>query len=498
MNMKAAVIGSGIAGLASALRLAKAGFEVDVFERNEKPGGKLVSFTDKGYRFDNGPSVFTLPSLVKELYDLAGESFKEDFRYHELDKSVHYFFDDGTFLRFYQDKAKLAEEIKEKLGTTADGYFDFLKSAALKYEKTAPLFLERSLHKIDTYLTRECWDAIKYIHKLDLFKSLNQSAMKSMDHPKLRQIANRFATYNGSNPFQTPGIMSMIAHVEQNEGLYIPEKGMHQISTSIYELARRAGVKFHFNTAVTQITLKGKHIKGIVAGGEELYFDYVVSNMDIVPTLKNLVKSFPAEQKVLNQERSSSALIYYWGIKKSFAKLDVHNIFFSNNYPKEFEHIFKTKDISEDPTVYVHISSKMIPGDAPAGCENWFTMINVPHRDGQNWEVLRKKARNFILQKLSRMLGEDIEPLIEVESYWDPIKIEEITQSYRGSIHGTSSNSRMASFFRHPNFHQKIKGLYFAGGSVHPGAGIPLCLHSAKIAVEMIKTDARKSMAVST
>lgn len=494
--MKAAVIGSGIAGLATALRLAKAGFEVDVFERNEKPGGKLVAFIDKGYRFDNGPSVFTLPSLVKELYDLAGESFDEDFPYKELDKSVHYFFDDGTFLRFYQDKEKLAKEIEEKLGTSAQGYLNFLKSAALKYQKTAPLFLERSLHKVGTYLTKDCWDAVKYIHKLDLFKSLNQSAEQTMDHPKLRQIANRFATYNGSNPFETPGIMSMIAHVEQNEGLYIPKRGMHQISSSVYNLALKAGVKFHFNTAVTEITLDGKRATGVVAGGKNYSCDYVVSNMDIVPTLKNLIKSIPAKQKVLKQERSSSALIYYWGIKKSFPELDVHNIFFSEDYPAEFEHIFKTKDISKDPTVYVHISSKMVPGDAPEGCENWFTMINVPHRDGQDWDRLRKDARNFIIQKLSRMLGEDIEPLIEVESYWDPIKIEEITQSYRGSIHGTSSNSRMASFFRHPNFHQKIKGLYFAGGSVHPGAGIPLCLHSAKIAVEMIAKDAQSAKAV--
>ncbi|MCA1764565.1 MAG: phytoene desaturase [Flavobacteriales bacterium] len=493
--MKAAVIGSGIAGLASALRLAKAGFEVDVFERNEKPGGKLVAFTDKGYRFDNGPSVFTLPELVKELYDLAGESFEKDFRYRELDKSVHYFFSDGTFLRFYQDKEKLAKEIEEKLGTSADGYFDFLKSAALKYEKTAPLFLERSLHKTSTYLTKDCWDAVKFIHKLDLFQSLNESAAKTMSHPKLRQIANRFATYNGSNPFETPGIMSMIAHVEQNKGLYIPESGMHQISSSIYELAKRAGVRFHFNTAVTEITLDGKRANGIIAGGERYSFDYVVSNMDIVPTLKNLIKTIPAQQKVLKQERSSSALIYYWGVKKSFPNLDVHNIFFTDDYPKEFEHIFKTKDISSDPTVYVHISSKMVPGDAPEGCENWFTMINVPHRDGQDWDKLRNDARKFILDKLSRMLGEDIESLIEVESYWDPIKIEEITQSYRGSIHGTSSNSRMASFFRHPNFHQKIKGLFFAGGSVHPGAGIPLCLHSAKIATGMIEKDAEKARA---
>jgi phytoene dehydrogenase-like protein len=175
-------------------------------------------------------------------------------------------------------------------------------------------------------------------------------------------------------------------------------------------------------------------------------------------------------------------MIFYWGIKKQFQQLDLHNIFFSADYKTEFEHIFQNHSVSEDPTVYIHVSSKYIKEDAPENSENWFVMVNVPSNSGQNWEELRASIRASILKKLSKLLAIDIESLIEEEDYLDPIRIEERTSSHSGALYGASSNNRMAAFFRHPNF-SKVKGLYFVGGSVHPGGGIPLCLLSAKIAI---------------
>ena len=193
-----------------------------------------------------------------------------------------------------------------------------------------------------------------------------------------------------------------------------------------------------------------------------------------------------APEKTLNKERSSSALIFYWGISKEFENLDVHNIFFSTDYRKEFDYIFNKHDVFDDPTVYVHISSKVEKSDAPNGKENWFVMINVPSNKNQDWESIIKKARENILKKLSRMLSTEVETLIETEEILNPLLIESKTNSFAGSLYGTSSNDKFAAFFRHPNFSSQIKNLYFVGGSVHPGGGIPLCLLSAKIACEMI------------
>jgi phytoene dehydrogenase-like protein len=189
----------------------------------------------------------------------------------------------------------------------------------------------------------------------------------------------------------------------------------------------------------------------------------------------------------LNQERSSSAVIFYWGIKKEFQSLDLHNIFFSDNYKKEFDSIFNKKEICNDPTVYINITSKDIPSDAPKNCENWFVMINSPNNENQDWENIINSVRKNVVKKINNILNTDIESFIEKERVYTPRDIESKTQSYLGSLYGASSNNKMAAFLRHPNFSNNILNLYFCGGSVHPGGGIPLCLLSAKIVSNLIK-----------
>ena len=229
-----------------------------------------------------------------------------------------------------------------------------------------------------------------------------------------------------------------------------------------------------------------KRAVGIKVGNQRLKADLVVSNMDVVPTYKHLLPNQKQPKRTLEQERSSSALIFYWGIKKSFPKLNLHNIFFSQNYSKEFQAIFQDKTLSGDPTVYVNITSKDVLSDAPAGCENWFVMINAPADSGQDWDALIAQTRIKVLEKLSRILGQDIASLIEEETHLSPPLIAQKTASYRGALYGASSNNRMSAFLRHPNFSRTIDNLYFCGGSVHPGGGIPLCLLSARITADMI------------
>lgn len=485
--MKVGIIGSGVGGLATAVRLACAGHNVEVFEKNQAYGGKLSYFEKDGYTFDRGPSIFTLPHLIKDIYDLCGRNFEKEFEFVQMDKSCSYFFNDGCQLDFYLDHEKLRNEIATKLEVSPEAYMNFLKSAQTKFEVTEPIFLRKSLHKANTYWSKESWEALKHIHKLDLIPSLNKIASKRLNHKKLVQIANRFATYNGSNPFQTSGIMALIAHIEQNLGVYFPKGGMRQISDSLYQLAIDKGVKFHFHTKIDHIETDRNMVKGIRAQENFFPFDIVVSNADIVPTTQYLSKNNTPDKKISNQERSSSAIIFYWGINKEFDNLGLHNILFSKNYKNEFDATFRRKEVSDDPTVYIHISSKVAKKDAPKGSENWFVMINTPPVDQQNWEKEIDKTRQNCIKKINDYLSTDIQQYIESETYWDPVQIEQMTNSYKGSIYGTSSNARLASFFRHANFHKKYGNLFFAGGSVHPGGGIPLCLYSAKITSELVK-----------
>ena len=300
------------------------------------------------------------------------------------------------------------------------------------------------------------------------------------------QLFNRYATYNGSSPYKTPGIMSMIPHLEMDLGTYLPVGGMKEISESLYRFALEKGIHFRFNEEVEKISIENKVVNGIETKKGKYEAEIVVSNSDVFTSYTNLLKDDLPPKKIIKQERSSSAIIFYWGIQKTFPELDLHNILFSENYEKEFDQIFNKQSVSDDPTIYINITSKVEGIDAPDGCENWFVMINTSANFDQDWDELIIQSKKNIITKINSILKTDIEKYIVCESILDPRSIESKTKSHRGSLYGASSNSKFAAFLRHPNFTRKVKGLYFCGGSVHPGGGIPLCLLSAKIVSDLI------------
>ena len=482
---KVIVIGAGIAGIASAIRQAVKGHEVAVYEANAYPGGKLSEFRSGDFRFDAGPSLFTMPQYVDELFNLAGKNPKDEFTYEKLETVCRYFYEDGTRINAWANRDKLAEEIALKTKDPASSVHQFLDYSAQIYAITHSIFLEKSLHRFRSFLNWETLKALFRFPKIDPFRSMNTANTDFFKDDKTIRFFNRYATYNGSNPYKAPATLNVIPHLEQHFGAYFPKGGMVAITQSLVKLAENLGVKFNYQARVEEILVEDKKVKGIRLNGEIIPADRVVSNMDIWFTYRQLLKNEVAPKRILNQERSSSALIFYWGIKAEFPELDLHNIFFSKDYKKEFAAIWEQQSIDVDPTIYVNISAKYQTDDAPKGAENWFVMINVPANTGQNWDELIAAARKNIIDKLSRMLNRDIAQLIVTEELLDPRSIEQKTASYQGSLYGTSSNNQFAAFLRHANFSSKIKGLYFVGGSVHPGGGIPLALLSAKIVDEL-------------
>ena len=485
-NNHVIIVGSGIAGIAAAIRLRSVGYNVEIFEANSYAGGKLTAFKSNGYRFDMGPSLFTMPNLIEELFKITGKPIEKYFTYKRKSIICNYFFEDGTKFSAPADKFAFAKSASNTFDVEEKTMLDYLNKCETKYDLTASLFLENSLHKISTYLSRDTLIALLKLYKLDINKNLSDYNSSIFNDPKLIQFFNRFATYNGSSPYHTPGIMSMIPHLEQSLGTYFPKGGMHQITKSLEKLAKDIGVKFTFNTKVEEIVTQRSQVIGINTAKGFIASDIVISNADVVATYIKLLPKEKVPKRLLSQERSSSALIFYWGITKTFPDLDLHNIFFSADYKNEFKCIFKDHKISNDPTVYINISSKEESNDSPEGCENWFTMVNVPGNKGQDWDVLIRQTRTNIIEKLNRVLKVDLNQLINYESILDPRDIEKKTQSYLGSIYGAASHSKFSAFLRHPNFSSSIGNLYFCGGSVHPGGGIPLCLWSGKITADLI------------
>ncbi len=489
-RQKAIIIGAGIAGIAGAIRLAVQGFAVTVFEKNSYAGGKINYFEKEGYCFDGGPSLFTQPQLLEELFALAGEPIEAYFGYKPVPVACTYFYEDGTIINGYTNADKLAGELHTKAGEDPASVKKYLAKSAKLYKKTGSIFLNYSLHRRSTLWNAPVLKALMATRPANLFSSLHTFNKKSFTNAHTVQLFNRYATYNGSNPYKAPGMLSVIPHIEYNEGIYYPKGGMISIANALYQLAVKKGVQFYFNTPVQKIICNENTVLGVVANNENRMADVVVSNMDVYFTYQQLLSDEQVANKIRKQERSSSAFIFYWGINSSFPQLGLHNIFFSKDYKAEFRYIFKLKKLYSDPTVYINITSKCEPGvQAPAGKENWFVMVNVGANNGQYNEQFQQELRRAVIDKLNRILKADIEPLIAVEEILNPVLIEQNTSSYMGSLYGTSSNSQMAAFLRHPNFSSDLKRLYFAGGSVHPGGGIPLCLQSAKIVSDLVATD---------
>ena len=352
---KAVIIGSGIGGMATAIRLAVQGYQVTVYEKNNCPGGKLTAFEKDGYYFDAGPSLFTQPQNLEALFELAGEPIKDYFSYQPVNIACSYFFENGKKVNAYTDAAAFAAEMEQQINEPAQHVSSYLKRAANSYEKIGSVFLDHSLQKSRTWLHTRTLRALGALKLPYLFRSLHQYNRRQFSRTETVQLFNRCATYNGSNPYQAPGMLSMIPHLEHNQGTFYPKGGMISITDALFRLAKKTGVEFHFDSPVQRIITHEGKIGGVVVGDKNILADVVVSNADVYFTYLHLLRNSQQAKKVLKQERSSSAIIFYWGIKNTFPQLQLHNIFFSKDYKDEFDQIFKKKQLTADPTIYINV-----------------------------------------------------------------------------------------------------------------------------------------------
>jgi phytoene desaturase len=499
------------ADLSAAIRLAHAGYDVTVFEKNPTPGGKARSIEQSGFRFDTGPSLITMPFVINELFESVGENPADWLTLNKLTNLCKYFYPDGTILNAFSDKDKFAAEIEANTTEKRDALYKYLEYCKIIYDLTADIFLFKDLYSAKTYSNLKALKTLFKLLKIDSFRTMNEANRSFFKDEKIIQLFNRYATYNGSDPYKCPATLNIISHVEYSIGGYYASGGMFSLTDAIYRLALKKGVKFMFNSPVEKIITDGKTVKGILTGGNEIPSDIVISNADVYSTYGKLLSDTKssAAKKYNKLEPSSSALVFYWGVNITSNKLETHNILFSGNYKKEFEELFDKETYPTDPTIYIYISSKFSPGDAPAGKENWFVMVNAPNSEMSNdkaqmsnvkikditppFLVLSPTTNNqiqnlkeIILTKIKALTGYDIKDKIKSESIMTPHDIEDETGSYRGSIYGISSNSRNAAFLRQPNVSKHYKGLYFTGGSAHPGGGIPLVILSGKITAEKI------------
>ena len=420
-NKNCAVIGSGIAGIATAIRLVQKGYKVTVYEKNASPGGKLTQIKIKEYRFDFGPSLLTLPENIEELFTLCGKKTTDYFRYNLVNPGHRYFYEDGKIFSAYHPTDKFIEEAQLFFNEPTLSIRKYLNDSEKKYLLTKDMFLSKSLHKFKSYLSKASILSFLNFRKLESFKTLDKSHRRRFKNKKLIQYFNRFSTYNGSSPYRAPATLGLIPHLEIGLGVYYPEGGMYSITTALVKLANDMGVQFVFNQLVEEICITDKKVTGIKTSQGIYDYNLVISNMDVYYTYHKLLPFIKKPERILNQEKSYSGIVFYWCINKSFPELALHNILWSEEYEKEFDVLVNKKLIYNDPTIYLNITSKQTPTDAPEGCENWFVMINAPHNTGQDWNKLVQDVRANVITKINRILKTNIENFIEGEEITTPI-----------------------------------------------------------------------------
>lgn len=487
MSKTVAIVGAGIGGLAAAALLAKAGHRVTVFEQAAHAGGKAASLQLGAYRFDTGPSLFTLPEVFRAFFARLGLELDDFLEPIPLAPLCACEFADGTRLDSYSDRARFAAALEAAGVARAAELEAYLEKSARLWNWAGELFLTRSLHEPSTYASRKGLKAILNAARLSPFASLHDANARAFSDPRAAQLFDRYATYNGSSPFRTPATMRIIPHVEYAYGGYALKGGIVALPRALERAARGMGAEFRFGGRVERIAAEGGRCRGVAAGDGFFPCDVVVSNADVLSTYRALLRE-PQAREARRYERlepSSSGLVFLWGVARRFLRLRAHNLFFAGDYRAEFDAVFNRLDLPADPTVYVNITSKITPEDAPADGENWFVLLNAPRNAGQDWGALAARARAAVLKRLSRSLGCDIGALIRAEKVIAPPDIERDTGSTFGSLYGIASHSPVSAFLRHPNRSRRIRGLYFAGGSAHPGGGMPLALLSGILAADL-------------
>lgn len=527
------VVGAGIGGLSAAIRLAVQGYSVQLFERQPTVGGKLNLLEMDGFSFDTGPSLITMPDVLRDLFQSAHRRMEDYLDLIPLDITCRYFYRDGVTLNAWRDIDRLAAEFSSINVHDGEALYRFIGYTRALYEAAADPFLYHSLGNpldilntfvryvvkghpthVSSFQRNEDGQSSKngeddgnngtMLSRLRAVlaalspRTLDQCVRDFFQDEHLRQLFDRYATYNGSSPYRVASVYSLIPSIELADGGWYPRGGIYALARALERLAREVGVCIETGCGVKRILVEHDQARGVVlADGRVMRAEVVIANSDVVTTHRELLSSTRRNERLVKRlerlEPSCSGFVLLLGVNKQYPQLAHHNIFFSDDYPSEFVDLFERRIPIRNPTIYVCATTRTDTTQAPAGHDNLFVLVNAPYLTKQSdWQRDAPAYRERILNLLASYRQIDLSDLREHIVCEAMITPEDFWEKYGangGSIYGLSSNARMAPFARPGNRSQEIRDLYFVGGSTHPGGGVPLVMLSGKIVADLIAHD---------
>lgn len=487
------VIGGGLGGLSAAISLAQKGYEVSLYEKNDHIGGKVNRLEQDGFGFDLGPSILTMPHIFDKLFVGSGKRMADYVPMQRLEREWRSFFPDGTVLDLYHDLHMMERENPSLSRGDVKEYYSFLKYSQRIYKTTEHSYLKEGFESPREAVAQN--GILSTLIGFDLTSTMYRGISKRISNPHLRDMLSYFVKYVGSSPYSAPAVLNMMIYMQHAQGCWYVPGGMHKLAEGLTRLAREEGVQIHTGMSVVRAhTEKDKGISGVeLEDGSVKTADYYVSNMEVIPFYKKLVDVDGAFVEKLEKkyEPSSSGLVLHLGVKKTYPQLNHHNFFFSENLKEQMEKVFEKHELPDDPTIYLVNVNKTDPTQAPAGHENIKILPHIPYIQEKPFTPEDyEKFEEIVLDKLERMGMDGLRDNIVTRDVWTPHDIERNYGSDRGAIYGTVSDKKRNGGFKHKKQSELYDNLYFVGGTVNPGGGMPMVtLSGQQVSDKIVKRD---------
>jgi diapolycopene oxygenase len=495
------VIGSGLGGLSAGCVLAARGHEVLVLERSGWLGGKAAVLQENGFRFDMGPTILTVPSVLKRVFGEANRRLEDYLDLVRLDPQWRSFFTDGSTLDLVENNDAMAARIQSFTGNAraAAGYRKLIELSRRQHDISQRYFFYRPVGGMrDMFDLRKTFEpgTLGDVFSMRLGRTVGETMRSHVPDARVAQMLDHFTQYVGSSPDASPAVLCGIAHMQTSEGVWYPLGGTRAIPLALVRLATELGVKFQTGTGVRRIIASQGSVTGVETDqGEIIFAKTVVSNADAVRTHRELVNGEAGRrfEKRRRYEPACSGVVLYLGLRKKYDHLLHHNFIFSEDPHQEFHAIYKQGEPAEDPTCYVCAPASTEPEVAPPGGEALYVLVHTPYlRPHHDWSKMFPRYRKIILDKLRSTAGlEDIEERIVHESALTPQDIHTRYHVLNGAIYGIASHGRFLGAFKPNNRSSDLRGLYLGGGAAHPGPGMPMVMMSGWIAADAADHDLR-------
>ncbi len=492
------VIGAGLGGLAAACTLAARGHRVTLFDKNPWLGGKAAVLEEGGFRFDMGPTILTVPRVLRRIFAEAGRSLETELDLVRLDPQWRCFFEDRTVLDLEEDVDAMARSLERYAeADTARGYRELVKLSEQLHDISERFYFWKSVEDIrDTLDLKGTFNvsSLRDVLRIRMGQTVAGTIRRRVADPRVAQMLDHFTQYVGSSPYQSPAVLCGIAHMQLDGGVWYPRGGIGAVPAALARLAGELGVEVRTGCGVRRVVIEDGRVAGVeTEAGERVPLAAAVSNMDSVRTYRELVGGRAAER--FRRRRSyapaCSGVVLYLGLERAYDHLLHHNFVFSADAEEEFDWIYRRGEPAPDPTCYLAAPARTEPAVAPPGGEALYVLVHTPYlRPGHDWSKMLPAYRRTILDKLARTAGlEDLEDRIVVERTLTPEDIHERYRVLNGAIYGLASHGRLMGAFKPGNRSREVRGLYLAGGAAHPGPGMPMVLMSGWIAADSLDQD---------